>query len=235
MTRRVMTTLGLAMGVVLVMAGVASAHVEVDPGEAPKGGTAVLTFAVPNEKDTANTVQVDVQFPTDHPIAVVDVQPVPGWTAEVKTTKLATPLTNDGEQVTEVVSEVIWSGGQIEPGQFQRFPISADGLPDDTSSLEFKTLQTYSDGDVVRWVDPTTEGQPEPEHPAPVLQLVSADKAATDGGADTAAKVAVTKNVATTSDVDSARTVGIIGIAVGAVGVILALIALVRRPRSVTR
>jgi hypothetical protein len=37
-----------------------------------------------------------------------------------------------------------------------------------------KTLQTYSDGTIVRWIDDTAAGQPEPEHPAPVLTLTAA-------------------------------------------------------------
>ena len=231
MIRRLTTGLAVATAVVLFTAGVASAHIEIDPGEAPQGGAAVLSFAVPNEQDNANTVQVDVQFPADHPIASVSVQPVPGWTAEVKTTQLAKPIESDNGKVTEAVSEITWTGGTITPGQFQQFVVAVDGLPSDTTDLAFPTLQTYSTGDVVRWVEPTVEGQPEPEHPAPVLKLVK-DSGGTAAGA--AKATAAAKDVATTSDVDSARTVGIIGIAVGALGVILALVALLRRPRGAT-
>jgi hypothetical protein len=34
----------------------------------------------------------------------------------------------------------------------------------------FKALQTYSDGDIVRWIDEPAPGV-EPDHPAPVLKL----------------------------------------------------------------
>ena len=37
----------------------------------------------------------------------------------------------------------------------------------------FKALQTYSNGDIVRWIDLQQPGQSEPEHPAPVLLLTS--------------------------------------------------------------
>jgi len=229
MTRRVVAGLGLVAALVLLSASVAGAHVEIEPGEAPKGGTAVLSFVVPNEDPTADTVQLDVQFPADHPIASVSVEPVPGWTAEVKTTTLATPITGDNGEVTEAVSEIIWSGGTIAPGQFQRFVVAVDGLPDNTDSLTFKALQTYTNGDVVRWVDPTEPGQPEPEHPAPELTLVG--DGGSEAGSSSGTEVTVPKDVATTSDVDAARTVGIIGIAVGALGLVLALVALLRRPR----
>ena len=33
-------------------------------------------------------------------------------------------------------------------------------VPDDADSLTFKALQTYSNGDVVRWIDAQQAGQP---------------------------------------------------------------------------
>jgi hypothetical protein len=32
--------------------------------------------------------------------------------------------------------------------------------------------QTYSDGEVVRWIDSTPKSGEEPEHPAPTLELI---------------------------------------------------------------
>src|SRR4029077_14285163 len=135
--------------------------------------SAVLTFHVPNEEATANTVKVDIKIPTDHPIVNMPVAPVPGWTVSVKTVKLAKPVTTDDGKFTQAVSEVIWSGGKIAPGQFQDFSLSADPLPQGAGQLTFKTIQTYSNGDVVRWIDVAAPGQPEPDHPAPLLTLTA--------------------------------------------------------------
>jgi hypothetical protein len=44
-------------------------------------------------------------------------------------------------------------------------------LPKNVNQLEFKASQTYSDGEVVQWIEPTVKGGAEPEHPAPVLKL----------------------------------------------------------------
>ena len=44
-------------------------------------------------------------------------------------------------------------------------------LPKNVNQLVFKASQTYSDGDVVQWIEPTVKGGAEPEHPAPVLKL----------------------------------------------------------------
>ena len=185
------------------------AHVSVSPGTATQGGYTALTFRVPNETDSTATTKVQVYLPEDHPLASVSVKPLAGWHAKVATTKLATPLRTDDGEVTEGVSSITWTPDSeqdaIQPGQYQEFDISVGPLPE-VSSLTFKALQTYSDGTVVRWIDPpAAEGQPEPEHPAPTLTLLpasagsSSDPAASstgDGGDGTATAALVLSIVA---------------------------------------
>src|SRR5215472_9480098 len=158
---------------VLLSAGPALAHITISPASVPAGSTAVLTFHVPNEETNADAVKLDVQIPTVHPIAQLLVQPVPGWTISVRTIKLAKPLVTDDGSFSQAVSEVIWSGGKILPGQFQDFSVSADPLPAGISQLPFKAIQTYSNGDVVRWIDLPQPGEPAPAHPAPILTLTT--------------------------------------------------------------
>jgi uncharacterized protein YcnI len=214
----------------------AFAHVTVQPSEAEQGGFATVAFQVPNEKDDASTVRLEVTFPADHPIQHVSTQPVEGWTVQVEKAPLDEPITGEGDPVTEAVSKITWSGGSIEPGQFQRFPVSMGPLPE-TASLEFKSVQTYSDGEEVRWIESATPGGEEPERPAPTLTLAAATGdghgADSSDSADTAAAT-LPSDVATTSDVDSAKTVGIIGIVIGALALTLAFVALVRRPKAPT-
>jgi len=174
-------------GLVLVTAP-GWAHVTVDPGTATQGGYTALSFRVPTESDSASTTKVQVYLPEDHPIASVSVKPHPGWHTQVVTEKLATPLSTDDGQVTEGVSRITWTADRpqdaIGPGEYDEFDISVGPLPD-VSSLSFKTVQTYSDGTVVRWIDPAApEGQPEPEHPAPRLALVPASADTTDDAAN---------------------------------------------------
>ncbi len=161
---------------VLISAGVAGAHVEVVPSSLPKGGFEIMSFSVPNEKDDANTTALEVTIPTKYPIASVSVKPMPGWTITTEKTKLAKPVKTDDGQVTEAVSKITWTAtaGGLEPGQFDLFTISAGPLPTKPGKIEFKALQTYSDGDIVRWIEPTVKGTPEPEHPAPTLTLTKA-------------------------------------------------------------
>ncbi len=80
--RQVVGGVVTVVAAVVLLAAPAFAHVTVDPESVPKGtGDVVLSFRVPNEEDNANTIKVDMQLPTDHPIASVDVRPTPGWTA----------------------------------------------------------------------------------------------------------------------------------------------------------
>jgi uncharacterized protein YcnI len=208
----------VAAATIGLLAGAAAAHVTIDPSTAEQGGFTKLSFRVPNEESNADTVKLEVQFPSDHPIPSVAVQPKDGWTYQVMTTTLAEPIQTDDGPVTEVVTEIAWQGGAIKPGEFDDFSVSIGPLPD-VDRLEFKAVQTYSNGDVVRWIDETPTNGPEPEHPAPVLTLTKASNAGTGGSAD---------------DSDStARTLAIIGIIVGVVGVAVAVVALVtRRPSA---
>jgi uncharacterized protein YcnI len=202
----------------VLLAVPAMAHIAVSPSSAQPGSAAVLTFHVPNEEADADTTQVDVRIPTDHPIDQLLAEPVLGWTISVKTVALAKPLVTDDGQFSQAVSEVIWSGGKIAPGQFQDFSVSADPLPTGVGQLAFKAIQTYSNGDVVRWIDVSQPGQPEPDHPAPVLTLAAAPTQA-----------AVTAS-SSGSDL-TARVLAVGGLVVGLAG--LALAALGRRRRAV--
>jgi uncharacterized protein YcnI len=190
-TRVALQTLAALAAVCLALVAAPGwAHVSVNPGTATQGGYTALTFRVPNETDDTSTTKVEVFLPEDHPIASVSVKPHPGWQAKVETHELATPLSTDDGEVTEGVSSITWTPDSdkdaIQPGQYDEFDISVGPLPE-VSSLTFKALQTYSDGTVVRWIDPPApEGQPEPEHPAPTLTLLPAsdDESANAGDDD---------------------------------------------------
>lgn len=236
---------GVAAASVLLLAGPASAHVSVSAlGEAAKGGSAVINFKVPNERDNATTTKVEVNIPADHPLASVMAEPIPGWKIDIVKTKLAKPIDLHGSPVNESVSKVTWTAdakSSIPAGQFQLFPLSVSPLPTDTDQLVFKAIQTYSNKEVVRWIEEPKEGAAEPENPAPVLKLTAAAAEDGHGGAadnkasDSAAKQDDTKaaTTAASSDSDSsdnlARVLGIVGIVVGIAGVAFGVLAGRRR------
>jgi periplasmic copper chaperone A len=220
----------VAATAVLVLAAPASAHVSVNPKEAEQGSFTKLTFRVPNETDDANTTSVEVNMPEDAVIANVSVKPVPGWTANIETRTLEEPIQGDDGEVSEVVDKVTWSGGSIAPGEFQEFDVSVGPLPEDVDQIEFPSIQTYDDGEAVRWIEEPGADGAEPEHPVPTLTLVAAsgdDEVATPISAapDDSDEAAATTSE---SEDDSSNTLAIVALVVGGLGVILGGLALIR-------
>jgi uncharacterized protein YcnI len=207
---------------VLVGPGPAAAHVTVNPREATQGGYTKLTFRVPNERDNASTVKVEVNIPPETAIASVSVRPVPGWAAVVERSTLPTPLESDDGPITEAVSKITWTaaaGAAVQPGQFQEFDVSAGPLPE-VDRIVFKALQTYSNGEIVRWIEePPAAGGDEPEHPAPVLTLTK--QADTADGAE-----AANANADLASGSDDSDTQTGWALALGLAGLIVGLAAL---------
>ncbi|WP_030920302.1 YcnI family protein [Streptomyces sp. NRRL B-24720] len=230
--RRAGTVAALATAGVLTAAGVAFAHVTVHPDSYAKGATdGVLTFRVPNEEDTADTTKVQVFLPVDHPVLGVLVTPQDGWTAKVTTTRLKTPVKTDDGTITDAVSEITWSGGRIRSGEYQDFDVAFGQLPHDTGQLGFKTLQTYSDGKVVRWIEETQKGAEEPESPVPVLKL-TAGTAGDESAPMTASSSEPEATVKASSSDSTARGIGIAGLAAGVLGLVAAGVAIARGRRA---
>lgn len=155
--KRPVTAAAIALAATLAFAAPAFAHVEVTPEQAARGSTATLTFRVPNEKDNASTTKVEIVLPPEHPVTTLTPQPVAGWT-----------------ESTSGTASVAWTadaGGGIAPDAVQNFVIAVGPLPSDTDTFVFKALQTYSDGEVVRWIEATPPGGAEPDFPAPTLTL----------------------------------------------------------------
>ena len=224
---------------VLGWAAPAFAHVSVSPDEATAGSFTTLTFKVPNESADTTTTEVEVSFPSDPAIADASVQPVPGWTIDVQKTQLETPVTTDeGTTLDERVESITWTaeGDGLQAGEFQTFLVSV-GLPDEPGALSFPALQTYSDGEVVRWVDPTGPDAPEAEFPAPTVTLTEGD-AEGDGHGDDATTTTTAAGTdgsaagpveTAQDDADTAKTIGIVAIIFSVIALIGVGLALARR------
>jgi uncharacterized protein YcnI len=209
----------------VALGGPALAHVTVNPDTAPAAGYAKLTFRVPTEQDNASTTKVQVFFPAAEPFGEVLVMPQPGWRYKVIDKKLTTPITTDDGQVSQAVSQITWTAtskaSAIQPGQFNEFNVSLGPLPD-SGTVAFKALQTYSNGDVVRWIQPSVAGQVEPDHPAPTVTIVPADGTTTDTSATTDA----TSSVGNDGDNNSngwALSLSVLALAVAGIGAGLGL------------
>lgn len=190
----------------------ASAHVHASSDNAVRGATAIVTFQVPNESDTgAATTALTVTLPN---VASARTESMPGWTAKL-----------DRDATAGTVRSVTWTaapGGGIGADQFALFRLSVQ-LPD-TDTVSFPATQTYSDGSVVKWDQPSPPGGGEPEHPVPTLALAASgaphehhQHPGTPEGRPAAAPQSKAPD-------DTARLLGGAALVVGAVGIFLALI-----------
>ena len=219
----------LTAALVLGAALPASAHVRVVPDTTTPGSYALLTFRVPNEDPTARTTRVTLTLPTTDPFPAVSVQPLAGWDATVTDAALPQPVVDDeGATLTRAPHTVTWTarpGQGIGRDQLQLFVLSVGPLPK-AGTVLIPATQTYSDGTVVDWDQPTPAGGAEPEHPAPAFTVGTAASAATRPDVRAAA-------VPTTDG--TARWLGGAGLVVGAVGLLVGALGLTAARRRRTR
>jgi uncharacterized protein YcnI len=183
--------------VLLGAAGSASAHVTVSSPDAKPGGYAKLVFRVPSESDTASTTKLVVNLPKDRPFASVSPQVKDGWKVVKTTEKLAQPVKVGDVTLTEAITSITWTAaaGGVPPNAFDEFGLSVGRIPEGVDALSFPAVQTYSDGEVVKWEQIAKDAADKPEHPAPSLKLTTAitTVAATSedkgGSSDTLARV----------------------------------------------
>lgn len=215
-------------GMMLLGAGMASAHVTVSPDKTIEGAYAHATFSVPNESDTAKTDRLTVSLPEDTPFTSVSVQPVEGWTAKVQQGKLDQPVDVHGTTVTEAATSITWTADkthQIGQDEFQTFTVSLGTLPSAGTDVVLPAAQHYTDGSVVKWDDPAGEDGQEPEHPAPSFTTTAAPSDDAHGGP------AASSSPAAAAPADAGTTdngVGMAGLWIGVVGLLVGAFALVR-------
>jgi len=226
MSRTTTAAAALTAVAALALPAVAGAHVTIDPNTGTAGAYTKLDVRVPNEQTNASTVKLQLQLPDG--FAAASYEPRADWRVEVTRAKLATPVQTDDGPITEGVRTITWTGsgsglGRIAPDQFMDFPLSVQ-IPENAAgkTLVFKAIQTYSNGDVVRWI-----GAEDTDHPAPHVTVGAAS--AGSGSAAPGPPVAPARP----ADGGGGDTIGVIALIVGGIGLVAAAAALVitRRPR----
>lgn len=237
---RALATIAAAAALALLPAFPADAHVRATADNPSSGGFSAVTFRVPNESDTAGTVKLSVELPTQTPFVYVSTKPVPGWTVTAPKKKLPTPYDLDGTSITEAVQTVTWTadkGTQIAPGEYQEFSISVGPLPEPGTVL-LPATQTYSDGTVVAWDQPTPSSGEEPEHPAPAIEVVAAAAGSGSHGqaepsaaasAEPSAQPGSAASTGSAATDPVARVLGGLGLVAGLAAAAVAVVALRRR------
>jgi uncharacterized protein YcnI len=156
--RRVLVS-GVVGALVMVFGvGRAWAHNGFEPATAAPGSVIELTLFVEDESPDAGTTKLQLQFP--EPITVVELPAVEGFTTTVQGGRLGAPATG-----------VTWEGGPAADSL--ELPITLGPLPAEPGRLQFKSIQTYDNGEEDAWIAEWPEGAPEPDHPGPVLDLVA--------------------------------------------------------------
>jgi uncharacterized protein YcnI len=229
----------------LLASAAAEAHISLHPNTIPAGASATLQVRVPGEQEGAHVTKVDMLFPSGFTSAVYEN--VPGWSVKVLTQKVSPPIQTDEGPVSEEVSQVIWSWsgplGMVNNNQFIQLPVSV-AIPGGLAgqSLQFKTIQNYSNGQVVHWIDSSLSA----EHPAPrinittkggAIQDVAGKEAGPEAGLATAQPAPGAQAAApvVVSSGGASKALGVAALIVGAIGLLLGLGALVtaRRGRTV--
>lgn len=143
---------------VSLFAGIASAHVTIQPNETTQGKYEVFTVRVPSEKEDSPTIKIEVKFPEG--VSVSRFEPKPGWTYELQ------------KDQTGKITGVSWTtvGEGLSPTEFTQFNFQGK-VGDEATDLNWKAYQTYQDGEVVEWVGAAGSDKPASftkVHPKPV-------------------------------------------------------------------
>lgn len=152
----------------------AFAHVTLEKNEAPVGSTYKAVLRVSHGCEGKPTSVVRVKLPQGY----YDVKPMPkaGWTLQKVIGKYEKPYNNHGTEMTEGVTEVVWSGGNLLDDEYDEFVVrgSLGADLEVGSTLPFLVVQECPDGAVERWIEIPAAGQSadDLEMPAPGLKLL---------------------------------------------------------------
>jgi uncharacterized protein YcnI len=235
----------LATAGALLAPAAAQAHISLHPNTIPAGAFATLDVRVPGEQQGAHATKVTMLLPPG--FTSVAYENVPGWSVKVVNQKVSPPIQTREGPVNEDISQIIWSWGgplgMVNNNQFIQFPLSV-AVPDNLAgqALQFKTLETYSNGQVVHWIDPSLSA----EHPAPRINVtarggVIEDVAGREAGPEAGQATGQPRSGGQTTPIaassgGASKGLGLAALIVGALGLLLGLGALLatRRARTAT-
>jgi uncharacterized protein YcnI len=160
----------------VVVATCAFAHVTLETQQAPVGASYKAVMRVPHGCEGTATTAIRIRLPD----GVIDVKPMPkpGWQLNTVTGKYPRPFTLRGAKVTEGVTEIAWTGGNLADAHYDEF-VFMGALAEELESgktIYFPVVQQCEKG-VHRWIEVPQEG----EHgghgdgmsePAPGLRLL---------------------------------------------------------------
>jgi periplasmic copper chaperone A len=173
------TTKVIAVCAIFYWASSAFAHVTLEQASVEVNATTKATLRIGHGCEGMPTQALRVQIPEG--FAGTKPMPKAGWSVTVQRTKLAKPYDDHGKQVTEDVSEVVWTAqtqsAYITEEQYDEFVLRGKA-PSNAGQLWFKVTQLCKDGDKIAqnpWtevplVGTSTKGL---KFPAALLQVIN--------------------------------------------------------------
>ena len=148
-----------------------------------------------------------------------------GWNVSEVQTKLTKPIQTDDGPVNQEVSQIIWTWtGPLGPRRQRPVhrlpPVGRDSRDAAGKTLKFKAVQSYSNGQIVRWIEPSLNDP----NPAPTINVtakggVIEDVAGAEAGpepAQTGAGGAAANRLHATSNGGTSNGLAIAALIVGA-------------------
>jgi periplasmic copper chaperone A len=182
--RRLTAALGLGAAALALAAGPAAAHVDPDPTQVTGGVPTTIGFTIEHGCEGSPTVEVSIEIPAG--VNDVVATPLPGWS----------------ESVESGVAR--WTGGSLADDTEGSFALKLTP-PVAAGTLVFPLVQRCTSGQL-DWIEQTVDGQPEPEHPAPVVEVTQGSESSTTTSAPSTTASSTTIAPSTTSTAPSTTT-----------------------------
>jgi len=148
--------------IVITLVGGASsalAHVEPEPASVQPGEPAMVGFTP--EHGCVESPIIEMRFQIPDGLDDVAAQPKSGW-------RIETPR-----------DQIVFTGGSMPADATTAFGLRFTAPNAPGSDVTFKVVQVCEEG-IERWIEVPTPGAPEPEFPAPVVQVLGERQSAAE-------------------------------------------------------
>ncbi|MGN6487475.1 MAG: YcnI family copper-binding membrane protein [Devosia sp.] len=174
-TWKAITAAACSIATLAALTEPAAAHISLTPPQADVGSTFKAVLGVGHGCAGAATTAIRVQIPE----GFYNVKPMPkaGWELKTVTGPYATPFNNHGTTLTEGVTEISWSGGDLPDAYYDEFTFRGTfgSTLEAGGKFYFPVIQVCGSTEDA-WID--TSGDPEAELPAPALTLTQPEASA---------------------------------------------------------
>ena len=155
----------------LALPSASFAHAVLEQKEVETGSYYKGVVGIGHGCEGSTTTKVTIEIPAG--VQRAKPMPKPGWDVETIITALDTPYTAYGKEITEDVSQIVWSGGELLDVHFDEFTFKAK-IAVTPQTLYFPTKQECVSGEIY-WSEIPAEGKTTHDYksPAPALKVLN--------------------------------------------------------------